>query len=214
MCGSKHTANWTTSRSSLPCSRSLLSNVPARLSRCRRSIKKKELGDVGVIALCFLTVCVHIFACEHMLSLCVFLGGICSDVQSVTATRIPIINIFLSRCKIKPIPGWSWLDHRGHPSIAPNVLYSMPCTSKCGVWLGLVGWDLPSLASSVTINGLPFGITFPHLAVSFLTNLLCIVSMGQLVGCSSYNCRVFSHLAYVHKSQRLPSKGGLDPIKP
>ena len=84
MCGSKHSANWTTSRPSLPRSYSLLSNVLARFPHYSRPIKKEKLDDVGVIGLWFsvcvcVCVCVCVVACDHMLYLC---ACMCSGVQS------------------------------------------------------------------------------------------------------------------------------------
>lgn len=190
MCGSKHNANWTTSRPSLPCSYSLLSNVLALFPHYTRPIKKKKkkkLDDVGVGGLWF-SECVHIFACECMHSLCVFLGG--SDVQSTSPESRTSLSPALPP---SPHPGfvlvqnktYSWqrrLDMRAHLRNAPAVLYSAPCTSQRG---GLVGGShfchhrrgmgSSNRTSSVRINRLPVGITFPQWAVSFQTH--CVDSV-------------------------------------
>lgn len=174
MCGSKHSANWTTSRPSLLCSYSLLSNVLALFPHYTRSIKK-ETGWRRCQWFMVFWVCVRIFACGCMHSLCVGHVFRCA----VYLTRISNISL--------PHPGFvfvqnesyswqSWLHMWVHLRNAPSMLYSTPCTSKCR---GLVWgshfchhhhWTGSSNhTSSITMNGLPIGITFPQWATSKVT---------------------------------------------
>lgn len=123
--------------------------------------------------------------------LCAFLGGICSDVQSGTAARIPKISLSLShrtliKVQNKTFSWQSWLEWRGHLSNTPSLLYNS--LSNCGVWLGLVTSVIIAIrfgsskhSSSVSINGLPVGIAFPHWAVSFIPISFCRLSSWELV---------------------------------
>lgn len=110
MCGSQHRGNWTTSRPSLPCSHSLLSNVLAQFSCYTRPIRRKEQGDVSVIIACdFVCVRIATLVCACFI-LCVFLGGMCSDVQSKTAVRIRMPKTSLFHCT--PIKGFVFLRNK------------------------------------------------------------------------------------------------------
>lgn len=160
MCGSKHSANWTTSRPSLPCSYSLLSNVLALFLHYTRPIKKKKkkLDDVGVFGLWFsecVCVCISRRVCACFLYVCLW-GVLHSDVRSTSPESIisplrPVIEA-LCLCKIKPISWQSRLTNEGtSEECSQHALQRDTHVQVAGVRLGVVtsvsvavGWDLPT----------------------------------------------------------------------
>lgn len=123
----------------------------------------------------FLSLCAYLCLWVHAYFMCVSGGHVFRCI--VYLNRIPNIS--------HPLPpslhpgfvfvqnetySWqSWLHMRAHLRNAPGMLYSTPCMSKCR---GLVGgshfchhrrWmGSSNHTSSITINGLPVGITFPQ----------------------------------------------------
>lgn len=168
MCGSKHSANWTTSRPSLPCSYSLLSNVLALFLHYTRPIKKK-LYDVSVSGLRFsMCVCEYLCLWVHAFFLYVS-GGHMSDVQSTSPESLipfpPFPHPAFVFVQNKTYSWQRWLNMMAYLSYAPCTLHSTPYTSKSK---DLVGGNnfchhhcrmgSSNHTSSITINGLRVGI--------------------------------------------------------
>lgn len=168
MCGSKQSANWTTSTPSLPCSYSLLSNVLALFPHYTRPIKK-EAGWRRCWWFMVFWECAYLFLWEHAFFMCVSGGHVIRCAVYLTSKNpkhlsVCLHTLILASCKIKVIPGsagsawgnfWGMLPACFTARQPPPPKWGLVggsnfCHPHC--WMGS-----PNRTSSVTLNGLPAG---------------------------------------------------------
>lgn len=155
MCGSKQSANWTTSTPSLPCSYSLLSNVLAPFPHYTRPIKK-EAGWRRCWWFMVFWECAYLCLWEHAFFMCVSGGHVIRCAVYLTSKNpkhLPSASIPSSWLYAKSKLFLAALArHEGtSEECSQHALQHASHPHPSGVWLGgatsvilTVGLDLPT----------------------------------------------------------------------